>query len=87
MRKGGFEPPPLTGQDPKSSASTSSATFASIVINYYITNLQIFLEIDFSEFLCSYRYWYSRLSRNRCTKRRFFCKGPLISSQSKILIY
>src|SRR4051812_18695040 len=28
VRKGGLEPPPLSGLDPKSSASTSSATFA-----------------------------------------------------------
>ena len=30
VRKGGLEPPPLAGPDPKSGASANSATFASL---------------------------------------------------------
>jgi hypothetical protein len=33
VRKGGLEPPPLTGPDPKSGASANSATFA---LAYYM---------------------------------------------------
>lgn len=33
MRKGGFEPPPRKGLDPKSSASADSATLASGGVN------------------------------------------------------
>src|SRR5262249_43575224 len=37
VRKGGLEPPPLAGPDPKSGAAANSATFAEwlIIISFY----------------------------------------------------
>ncbi len=37
VRKGGVEPPPLAGLDPKSSASANSATFALVRLESFIS--------------------------------------------------
>ena len=39
VRKGGLEPPPLAGPDPKSGASANSATFASLHCSHQFNNL------------------------------------------------
>ena len=39
VRKGGLEPPPLAGPDPKSGASANSATFAQLLIIFTFNEL------------------------------------------------
>ena len=41
VRKGGLEPPHLTAPEPKSGASTNSATFAMLFAQFYISALLI----------------------------------------------